>query len=90
MKQVDPKTALMSLSITLPLHGDINAQENPKTLTQQLTAADWREGIRTYFPRHYPNSKEHNQGFAKVLQDGVSILLTTLPQPTKLPDVFNY
>ncbi len=89
MRQEDSQTALMDLSLTLPLYGDINTQDSRMGF-RQLIAADWRGGIKNYFPLMRPLSSEDNQGFAKVLKDGVSILLSALPQPAKLPETFNY
>jgi hypothetical protein len=67
---------------TLPRHTEFRSTGNLLKDTIHTHAVDWRSGKAiSYYPAVEPSNPKIQQGFAKVVQDGIKELLSVAPHP---------
>lgn len=73
---------LSLFNIKLPVGQDIGVTGDPILDILGVGAVDWRSGKAvSYYPAEEPNNSDVQQGFAKVLQDGLREVLAVIPAP---------
>jgi hypothetical protein len=78
--------------VRLPSDRDIAATGDPLTDMFSIGALVPRKdgSVEGYFPARSPKFPNIQQDFAHILQKGVKDALSIVPEPTKVPEVFNY
>lgn len=80
---------LSTFNVRLPASSDITVTGEPIKDMQNVSAVDWRGGTtRSYYPAKEPNNHEVQQGFARVLKDGIRDVLSIMPLPAQVPPAF--
>jgi hypothetical protein len=90
----DPDESIDQFSLTLPAKGELNVVRPTGSYNAEagafITAVDTRRPPTKgpFFPHQFPQSTEHNQGFARILQEGVKDVVSSVPEPQPLPPAF--
>lgn len=79
---------LSIFTVHLPAFKDIAVSKNPMDNALIASAVDFRR-TTIYYPAKESNNPAIQQGFARVLKDGIRDILSVLPSPSKIPDVFD-
>ena len=66
----------------LPTHAEFRSKKTEIENMFGLHATDWRSGKAiSYYPAREPQNASVQQGFARVVQDGVREILSVVPRP---------